>query len=129
MKFPLQVADEVTAAEPRGPRIHHLKTWPTPFRALWARLKGYEIRKNDRDFDVGDFLVLHEHETAEMRGKLMTARDTGFTILARVTYMTKGGQFNLPPDICVMSIQELARTPAYGIGCFDQAIARARAAE
>jgi len=37
---------------------HELKTWPGSFDAVWRRNKTAELRKLDRDFRVGDTLVL-----------------------------------------------------------------------
>ena len=39
---------------------HELKTWPSFFRSTVAGLKMFELRKNDRNFQVGDTLVLQE---------------------------------------------------------------------
>lgn len=39
---------------------HNLKTDPAVFAAVLDGTKTYELRKNDRDFAVGDALVLHE---------------------------------------------------------------------
>jgi hypothetical protein len=39
---------------------HALKTWPQYFAAVEAGRKDFEIRKDDRGFDVGDELVLQE---------------------------------------------------------------------
>ena len=39
---------------------HTLKTWPKPFEAVWEDKKRFEFRQNDRDFKVGDRLVLRE---------------------------------------------------------------------
>jgi len=77
---------------------HKLKTWPTPFQATQLGNKTYEIRKNDRNFNVGDTLILEEYDptTQEYTGRVMTVR---------VTYITQGGEWKLPPDICVMAIQ------------------------
>ncbi len=41
-------------------KIHSLKTWPQYFSEVVAGRKRFEIRKNDRDFNVGDCLVLQE---------------------------------------------------------------------
>lgn len=41
-------------------RVHMLKCWPTPFAAVRAHLKEFEIRFNDREFTVGDEVVLQE---------------------------------------------------------------------
>lgn len=38
--------------------VHKLKTWPVYFYAVTAGTKTFEIRKNDRDFRVGDVLIL-----------------------------------------------------------------------
>jgi len=40
--------------------VHHLKTWPKFFKALDLGFKRYELRRDDRDFRVGDTLVLEE---------------------------------------------------------------------
>lgn len=39
---------------------HELKTWPQYFAALNAGRKTFELRFDDRSFDVGDELVLRE---------------------------------------------------------------------
>lgn len=38
----------------REPIRHALKTWLDPFDAVWRGLKTHEVRKNDREFRVGD---------------------------------------------------------------------------
>lgn len=39
---------------------HELKTWPTPFGAMWRGEKLYELRRDDREYKVGDGLRLQE---------------------------------------------------------------------
>lgn len=41
-------------------RTHELKTLPEYFIAVAAGRKTFEIRKNDRDFKVGDKVILKE---------------------------------------------------------------------
>jgi hypothetical protein len=76
-------------------KTHELKTVPIPFQAVWDGKKLYEVRVNDRDFKVGDKLYLREWGDDY----------TGRTINAVITYITKGGTFGLPPDLCVLGIR------------------------
>jgi hypothetical protein len=47
-------------AEPQ--KRHALKTKPPYYQAVVAGVKTFEVRLNDRCFDVGDVLVLQEWE-------------------------------------------------------------------
>lgn len=42
--------------------IHRLKTINPYFELLWSGQKSFELRKNDRDFKVGDVIVLEEYD-------------------------------------------------------------------
>ncbi len=79
---------------------HELKTWPDSFKAVKLGRKTHEVRRNDRDFQVGDVLVLKEYIPEE-------STYTRDEIAVEVTYISKGGSFDLPPEMCVMSIREL----------------------
>lgn len=41
---------------------HNLKSHPVFFQAVVDRLKLFEIRHNDRNFQAGDSFTLHEYE-------------------------------------------------------------------
>lgn len=77
--------------------IHTIKTWPGPFRAIESGEKRHEIRKDDRGYQVGDTLMLHEWDPRE-------CEYTGATSTVTVTYKTEGGERGPPPGLCVLSI-------------------------
>ena len=64
-------------------RNHVLKILPEYFEAVILGIKRFEIRKNDRDYKVGDGLTLCEYKNNEF---------TGRQIRAIVTYMTDYAQ-------------------------------------
>lgn len=56
-------------------RVHELKTWTEYYNAVnhpnIKYRKNFEVRKNDRDYQVGDYLLLKDYnpETKEYSGK------------------------------------------------------------
>jgi hypothetical protein len=85
--------------------VHHLNSYPEPFKAVAERRKPFEWRKNDRDFQMGDFLVLHEYDP----DLGVTGERTGRRIMVFVKYILDGASapaaFGLPKDYCVMGIE------------------------
>ena len=63
------------------PMTHELKTWPESFGAIFYGYKRFEVRKNDRDYKVGDVLILKEYipETKEYSGVEIQAYVTCIT--------------------------------------------------
>ena len=57
---------------------HELKISPRFFDAVYNNIKTFEVRKNDRDFHVGDTLYLKEYtgETGPYAGAPYTGRTT-----------------------------------------------------
>lgn len=49
--------------------IHALKTLPEYFEAVRQNEKTFELRKNDRDFKVGDYLALNEWDGEKYTGR------------------------------------------------------------
>lgn len=76
--------------------IHALKILPDYFRAVREGKKRFELRRNDRDFRVGDYLALNEWDGESY---------TGRTELVMVTYMLNPNDFmTCQGDYAVMSI-------------------------
>lgn len=97
---------------------HDLKTWPSEWEAIARGAKTFEVRSNrDRDFAVGDVLLLRKYDPASrysggLPGRYVSADGIegvqdhqAATIRARVTYILHGGRFGLPDGVCVMSIR------------------------
>lgn len=80
---------------------HELKTWPQYFQRVWDGVKTFEVRKNDRDFQVGDGVTLHEWNPE-------TETYTGRHAITEIRYIMQGG-FGLPQDICVFQIGNVAK--------------------
>ena len=55
---------------------HDLKCWPEYFQLIVDKKKTFEIRKNDRGFEVGDILYLREYDpiTQLYTGRYETCR-------------------------------------------------------
>ena len=47
---------------------HELKTLTEYFQDICSRSKTFELRKNDRDYKVGDILILNEFNGTELTG-------------------------------------------------------------
>lgn len=88
--------------------VHELKTHPEPFCAVWDGRKTYEIRKNDRGFVTGDLLWLNEWDPE-------TQCYSGRAVLFEVLYMTSGGYWGLPAELCVLGGRMLMRRTFDGV--------------
>ena len=71
-------------------RTHVLKSWPEFFERVLEGTKTFELRRNDRDFQVGDVLLLREWIPPAVRckpgGAIVAGSYTGREIYARVVY-------------------------------------------
>lgn len=91
-------------------RTHELKTWPSYFAAVRDGSKTFEVRRNDRDFAVGDVLRLREWDPTKETSRFMLSGGfergdyTGLTHEMRVTYVLRGGEFGIEAGFCVMGL-------------------------
>lgn len=77
-------------------RTHKIKVWPEFYQATLYNLKLFEIRQNDRDYQVDDILILREYDPK-------TRRLTGEQIIRTITYVTDYAQ---QPGYVVMGIRK-----------------------
>lgn len=80
--------------------VHNLKTWPEYYSAVLKGSKKFEVRKRDRNFKVGDILLLDEYDNT-------TGDYTGRQTSVQVTYILPGGQFGIDSGYCVMGINPI----------------------
>jgi hypothetical protein len=66
--------------------------------------KPFDVRENDRNFQVGDMLLLHEVEPEN-------EHDTGQIITRWVSYVLQGGAFGIQPNWCVLGFSDLPPIP------------------
>jgi len=65
--------------------VHQLKTLPWYFKAVKNETKTFEVRKNDRNYKVGDTLILNEYNKKH--------NFTGSYLKVEVTYVLKDTRF------------------------------------
>src|SRR5262249_41406791 len=95
---------EMADAPARGAMEHKVKSWPQFFEAILSGVKTHEVRRlTDRDYRVGDRLLLQEYAPA-------TQAYSGRELVVRITYMTSAeapcalSEQCLHPDFCILSI-------------------------
>jgi len=89
---------------------HELKTDKKPFFDVWNDLKKFEIRLNDRDFLVGDVLILEQTTfTGEDMKNGAPLEYTGLFIEAQVTHIMSGPIYGLVDGWCIMSINPVKK--------------------
>lgn len=87
----------------REPVTHYLKTIPPFFQDAIEGIKPFEVRKDDRDFRVGDILILEEWDSNRT---VYTGRKASFD----VTYKLVGETWGLMNGVCVMGIIQKQRS-------------------
>lgn len=80
--------------------LHVLKTVQPYFDALWSGDKRFELRKNDRGFQVGDSLCLREYDAE-------ADRYSRRIMMAKVLYLMTGP--GLEDGYCIMSLGAMRR--------------------
>lgn len=84
--------------------IHHVKSWSHFFDAITDGSKKHDLRKNDRNYQVGDDIILEKYDN-------INGRYTGDMLVCSVTYITSNvvpcafSSAVLPPDYCILSLQ------------------------
>lgn len=80
-------------------KTHHLKTHPQHFALVCSGEKRFELRKDDREYHVGDLIILEEWEPED---RVYTSG----TICAVVTCLLRGDPW-LQPGYVALGIKVL----------------------
>lgn len=91
-------------------KTHELKTWPDEFTATILGNKTFEVRVDDRHFKNGDYLRLREWDPK-------TRRYTGQSLLGQITYILSGPNFDVPPNMVIMSVEPVRAIDLPRLGC------------
>lgn len=75
---------------------HDLKILPEYFEAVSSGRKKFEIRRNDRNYGVGDTLILREWDGENY---------TGEGVIRKVTYVLADYEKGLKPGYCILGIE------------------------
>jgi hypothetical protein len=78
---------------------HILKCEPGYFDAVKSGLKTFELRKNDRDFKVGDKLLLLRALTG------MPYFNGTREFVCEIVYILHGGKYGLEEGYCILGIK------------------------
>lgn len=82
---------------------HELKCWGSFFDAVADGRKTFEVRFNDRDYQVGDVLCLQRWEPA-MEAYSYTAAGSIIEIEKAISYILYGDQFGLTKGFVVLGL-------------------------
>ena len=75
--------------------LHELKTLPEYYGAVLSGQKTFELRRDDRGFQVGDTLKLREYENDEYTGREITRR---------VIYIRRGPVYGLAEGWAILGL-------------------------
>lgn len=92
---------------------HELKTWPEYFQPILEGKKLFEIRNNDRKFEVGQWILLREWNPG-------TKEYTGRATTVEVLYITDWQQ---SPGQVVLSISAVCGTPRKSRSALERELA------
>lgn len=81
-------------------KTHNLKTWPVYFAALHDGTKTFELRRDDRGYEVGDTLRLREWD--------VDTEYSGEEVTRTVTYILRNMD-SVPTGFCIMALAPIGQ--------------------
>lgn len=77
--------------------IHNLKIKKKYFDPVLNGVKMFELRKNDRKYEVGDILILQESLDGE-------TSENPRVVKREITYILEGGEYGLDSEYVILSL-------------------------
>lgn len=98
----MNVADQPPSPlpQPRKFKYHVVKSWPMWFDLVWRDDKKYEVRKDDRDYKVGDVLIMLEWDPD-------TQLYTGREIRAEISHKVGDNCEGIMTGYCVLGLTSI----------------------
>lgn len=81
---------------------HKLKTLKLYFKSVWTGVKKFEVRRNDRNFKVGDLLELQEYDDSNNSY-------TGREVRSIIIYVLQGGVYGIDREFCVIGFKRITK--------------------
>lgn len=81
---------------------HELKVWPPYYQDVQDNRKAFEIRRNDRDFKVGDICLMREYRPATHG---FPGSFTGRSVRREIIYVLPDGEFGVLHGFVVLGIR------------------------
>ncbi|WP_304234821.1 DUF3850 domain-containing protein [Jiulongibacter sediminis] len=97
-------------AHKRENSVHRLKTWPEYFNKVASGSKTFEIRVDDRNFQVNDELLLEEYIPKDYKWKFLHQNQEGYTgkiLHRRVTSVFRDDLPGIESGYILMSIEKI----------------------
>lgn len=93
-----------TKTEEGKPQVHEIKCWPSFFGEVQTGNKTFELRKDDRNYQIGDVLHIRCYDP-------VTKTYDGRAALKKIGYMVIGGSgFGLSEGYVAMSLRDYQPT-------------------
>ncbi len=80
---------------------HALKTWPEYFKLQESGEKTFELRKDDRDYKVGDKFLSQEFDAT-------TSKYTGKETMYTISYILRDSEFSgVKKGYCILQLKAI----------------------
>lgn len=97
MKYEEKMNNITQRTQARGNKVHQIKIGASYFKDVCTGTKNFELRKNDRDYRIGDILEMRE---------ISAGKETGRKVSVLVTYILEG-YIGIDDDYCIMAISPI----------------------